>query len=302
MNTKTSTKTHEAPAPEEEKKLPQATGTALAVVDIDEEDRGAGMKNISNDERKVPFIRILQSNSPELEEGGARYLPNAKAGMFFNTSSKQCYSKLIIIPCARDQKYIEYTPREIGGGFVAVHKPDDELILMLRSKQGKFGKLARDVTKRDKDGKALDGTEIVQSFELYCICIDPETGTMFRAIVSFQSTQISKYTSFIDRYDSIQYQTPDGQTVKPPLWAHRWLMTTGNEKNKKGSFKGFVIGLAEKNPDGSDAAPIKSFIKKSDPLYAMGKEFNKFVEEGKAEVDYTTASNDEPAKEAEVEM
>jgi len=290
-------------ADEAEKKLPaqQATGTALAVVEIDEEDVGKGMQNISNDERKVPFIRILQSNSPELEEGGTRYLPNAKAGMFFNTSTKQLYNELIVIPAARDHKFIEYTPRAIGGGFVAVHKPDDQLILMLRAKHGKFGKLPRDVTKRDKDGQALDGTEIVESFELYSICIDPATGAMFRAIISFQSTQIGKYQGFIDRYDSIQYQTPDGKTIKPPLWAHKWLFKTGNEKNKKGSFKGFVIGLAAKKDDGSDAAPIESFIKKSDPLYIMGKEFNAFVEAGKAEVDYSTAGVDEAPKE-EVEM
>lgn len=278
-------------------------GTALAVVDIDEEDRGAGLKNIGIDERKVPFIRILQSNSPECEEGGVKFLPGAKAGLFINTSTKQLYPKLIAIFVARDHKFLEYTPRAIGGGFVSVMKPDDPIVLMLRAKQGKFGKLSRDVTKRDAQGQALDGTEIVESFELYGIFIDLETGTKFRAIATFQSTGIKHYQTFIDRADSIEYQTGDGVVVKPPIFAHKWLLTTGNEKNKKGSFKGYVIGLAEKKPDGSDDVPIKSFIKKSDPLYIAAKEFSKFVEAGQAEVDYSTASPEpEAAKEDEVEM
>ena len=308
MNAKTATK-HEAPltpAPEAEKNLPanQTTGTALAVVDIDEEDRGAGLKNITMDERKIPFVRILQSNSPELEEGGVKYIPNAKAGQFINTASKQLFSKLIFIPCARDHKYLEYIPRAIGGGFVGVRKPDDDVVVMLRAKQGRFGKLSYNVTKRDNTGQALDGTEIVESFELYGIFIDPETNAKFRGIASFSSTQISKYSSFLDRADNFEYALADGSIVKPPLYAHKWLMTTGNEKNKKGSFKGYVIGLLAKKEDGSDDVSIKSFIKKSDPLYVQAKEFGRFVEAGQAEVDYSTATVDEaaPNAEAEVEM
>lgn len=303
MNTKTAAK-HETPLNEPEKNLPaeQTPGTALAIVDIDEEDRGAGLKNISMDERKIPFIRILQSNSPELEEGGTKYMPNAKAGLFLNTSTKALYPKLIAVFCARDHKFLEYTPRAIGGGFVGVHKPNDDLITALRAEQGKFGKLARNITQRDNTGQALNGTEIAESFELYSILLDPETNQKFRAIVSFQSTQIVKYLNVIDRSDSFEYQLADGTLVKPPIYAHKWVLTTGNEKNKKGSFKGYVIGLEAKKPDGSDDVPIKSFIKKSDPLYIAAKEFSKFVEAGQAEVDYSTAVPDAAPVETEVEM
>jgi len=304
MNAKTEEKKPEAPAPEADKQLPTAANnTQLAVVEIDEEDRGAGLKNISADERKVPFLRILQSNSPECEEGNAKYMPNAKAGLFMNTASKQLYSSLIMIACARDHKFIEYTPREIGGGFVGLHQPGDKLIKDLRAKFGKFGRLPNGVTKRDKDGKPLDGTEIVESFELYSILIDPATGSKFRAIVPFQSTQISKYTTFIDRADGFEYLVAGSEVpVKPALYSHKWLLTTGNERNKKGAFKGYVIGLLAKKEDGSDDVSVKSFIKKSDPLFAMAKEFAKFVEEGKAEVDYTGGLVEEPAAENEVEM
>lgn len=306
MNTKTDKpKGDEAPKNEDKAQLPAAAGSkALAVVEIDEEDRGAGLKNISNEERKVPFLRILQSNSPECEEGNSKFMPHAKAGMFMNTSTKQLYKSLQMVACARDHKFIEYVPRAIGGGFVELHKPGSELVAMLRAQHGKFGRLPRNVTRRDKDGQALDGTEIVESFELYAILLDPESGAKFRAIVPFQSTQIGKYQSFIDRADSIEYLVAGSDVpVKPALFSHRWLLTTGNEKNKKGAFKGYVIGLAEKKEDGSDDAPIKSFIKRSDPLFLQAKEFSKFVEAGQAEVDYAAGAADEgPKAETEVEM
>lgn len=278
-------------------------GGALAVVDFGD-DAGKGLQNIKPEERKIPFVRILQSNSPQCEDGNAKFMPHAKAGMFINTSTNQLFKSLIMIPCARDHKFVEYTPRAIGGGFVAIHKPDDQLILMLRAKQGKFGRLSRDVTKRDQQGNALDGTEIVEAFELYSIFIDPETGGKFRGVAAFSSTQIGKYQTLVDRADGIQYQTPDEKIVTAPFWAHKWLMTTGNEKNKKGSFKGFVIGLLAKKEDGSDDSPIKSLIKRSDPLYEEGRVFNAFVEAGKAEVDYEVDAKTGAAKDDkdEVEM
>ena len=305
MNAKTAEKKTDAPAPEAEKNLPveRIGTTALAVVELDEEDLGGGLKNISNDERKVPFLRILQSNSPEVDEDDVKHIPGAKAGLLMNTATKQLYASLIMLPCARDHKFIEYIPRAIGGGLAGIRKPDDETVLMLRAKFGKFGKLPNGVTKRDDKGHALDGTEIVESYEIYAILIDPVSGAKFRAIVPFQSTQIGKYQTLIDRADAIEYAVsgrPD--PVKPPFWAHKWLLTTASEKRKAGSFKGYVIGLAAKKPDGSDDAPIASFVKMSDPLYAMGKDFSKFVEAGQADVDYGAITPDEPAKDDEVEM
>lgn len=309
MNTKTAEKT--AAKADDEKKPGQevaarTSGTELAVAEDYGDDAGKGMENISADERKIPFVRLLQSNSPQCtDDGNAKYMPSAKPGMFLNTSTGQLFDKLIMIPCARDHKFVEYIPRSLGSGFVAIHDPGAELILMLRAKQGKFGKLAHNITKRDNQGQPLDGTEIIEGFQLYCIFIDPDTGMKFRAVVSFTSTQIGKYTTFIDRYDSIQYRVSADENaalVKPPMWAHKWLLTSANEKNKKGAFKGYVLGLLEKKPDGSDDLPIKSLIKRSDPLYAEGKAFNEFVEAGKGAADYEGDAKKGGAAESEIEM
>lgn len=308
MNAQTAEKT--APAHEADKKpgtdvAVRTTGSQVAVAEDYGADAGKGMENISNDERKIPFVRLLQSNSPQcVDDGNAKFMPNAKPGMFLNTSTGQLFTRLGMIPCARDHKFVEYIPRDLGSGFVGIHEPNAELVLMLRAKQGKFGKLGNGIV-RDEKGNITAGTEIIEGFQLYAIFFDPDSSTKFRGVYSFASTQIGKYQNFIDRYDSITYRTSageDGKVIKPPMWAHRWLLISANEKNKKGAFKGVVVGLFEKNPDGSDADPIKSLIKMSDPLYAEGKAFNAFVEEGKGAADYAGDAAKGGAAEAEIEM
>lgn len=284
---------------------PRTTGSALAVAEDYGDDAGKGMENITADERKIPFVRLLQSNSPQCtNDGNAKYMPNAKAGMFLNTSTGALFDKLEFIPCARDHKFVEYVPRDLGSGFVTVHEPNAEIVLMLRAKQGKFGKLENGVV-RDAKGNITAGTEIIEGFQVYAIFLDSETGAKFRAVASFTSTQIGKYQNLIDRIDNIEYRTSaaeDAKTIKPPMWAHRWVMTSANEKNKKGAFKGYVLGLATKKPDGSDDFPIKSLIKMSDPLYAEGRAFRAFVESGKGAADYEGDAKKGGAAEIEVEM
>lgn len=308
MNAKTQEKNAQA---EVEKKpgtevAARTTGTNVAVAEDYGDDAGKGMENITNDERKIPFVRLLQSNSPQcMDNGNAKYMPNAKAGMFLNTSTGQLFARLGMIPCARDHKYVEYIPRDLGSGFVAIYEPNAEMILMLRAKQGKFGKLENGVV-RDGKGNITAGTEIIEGFQLYSIFFDPdEPTTKFRGVYSFTSTQIGKYQTFIDRYDSISYRTSagdDGKVIKPPMWAHKWVLSSANEKNKKGDFKGVVVGLLGKKADGSDDEPIKSLIKMSDPLYAEGRAFNAFVESGKGAADYEGDAKKGCAAETEVEM
>jgi hypothetical protein len=293
MNTKTkdaiTTLKETAPLPVEQ------PGTALQVVDFGD-DAGMGMEDVDKSEFKVPFLRILQPLSPQvkpLAEGG---IPGAQASMIFDTGSGRFWDGkegLEFIPVHRDHNYVEYIPRNLGGGFVGIHAVDDPLVLELRAKQGRFGRLST-TTKRDNNGLPLDGTEVSETFYLYGLSIDKD-GFAQRVIVPFVSTQIRKYQSFMSRQMSIKYVNPRSTDeaplppVQPPLWAHRWRLTTIFEKNKKGEFYGWVLTLAAKKPDGTEEPPTKSLIPRSDPLYAEGRSFYDLLQEGKAKADYTKA-------------
>ncbi len=261
----------------------QRQNTSMDVVDLGD-DAGQGMENMDSSELKIPFLYLLQTNSPQCKPVAAGGVPGAKAGMFMNGATGELYEgPLPFVPCNRDHKFIEYTPQNLGGGLVQIYEPDDNLVLELQAQHGKFGKLPRNITKRDQNGQPLDGTEIVETFTLACIFV-PKDNTPFKAFVSFKSTQIPKYQTLMGRInDGIRYANPRSTPEnplppqKPAIYQHLWDMESVYETKKKGEFYGFKLTLHAKNEDGTEMRPINSLLKKSDPLLEEAKAFYEFM-------------------------
>lgn len=243
-------------------------GTTLPAGYGFEGDEGKGMENVSREEQRVTYVKLLQSNSPEVEDGSSKQIPGARAGMFLNTSTGDLYPELVFVPARRDRRYVEFTPRDLGGGFLGVHDPKDAAIVELLKKQNRFGKLTT-TTQWSSDGKPMNGTEFIETCYLFGVFAPPGTRP-FEAILNFKSTQITKYQTFINRYLGFEYRMGD-RLVNPPIWAHRWLLRSGNEQKKGKNFKGYVITLAELNEDGSEKDKLASLMKQDDPLYQQAK-------------------------------
>lgn len=76
---------------------------------------GAGLENVGSADIETPRIKLLQSNSPELEE-----FDEAKAGMFWHSVAGISLGReLTIVPIYVDQRAILWRPRESGGGILA---------------------------------------------------------------------------------------------------------------------------------------------------------------------------------------
>src|SRR6266550_5782372 len=117
--------------------------TDLAVIDYGD-DEGLGLENVDVNELRVPILRMLQALSPQCKPVSPGGTDGAKPGMILNTSTGEVMegeAGFEFIPVMRDHNYVEYVPRESGGGFVAIRPVDDEEVLMLRAEQGRFGKL-----------------------------------------------------------------------------------------------------------------------------------------------------------------
>ena len=77
-------------------------------------DAGAGVTNLGSEDLAIPFLKILQKMSPELDE-----LDNAKAGDIYNTVTKEGVKGkdgVRVINCAYTLQYIEWEPRGTGTG------------------------------------------------------------------------------------------------------------------------------------------------------------------------------------------
>jgi hypothetical protein len=179
-------------------------------------------------------------------------------------------------------EWIPKNPDGSGGGFVGIRAEDDPLVLELRQKHGQFGKLP-----------TSDGHELAETYYLYGLLV--VDGMASPALVGFSSTQIKKYRNFITRIMGITYQgektqaNPSG-VIRPPMWAHRWRLTTVFEKKATFSWYGWRIGLVE-DP------PIKSRLKITDPLYVQARELYQIIKEGRATVKHDAAGQDKPDEE-----
>ena len=89
---------------------------------------GKGLENITSEDITIPRLSIIQANSPQRKKKDEKYIENADEGDVFNTVTGQLYKEpLTVIPCAYRKTYVEWIPREKGGGFVAAYdiRPSD---------------------------------------------------------------------------------------------------------------------------------------------------------------------------------
>ncbi len=228
-------------------------------------DAGAGFEGLDRDEQLVPFLRILQSNSPQVDPTSSAYIQGAQQGMLLNTATGQIYDGkegVVIVPAARDHNYVEYVPRDAGGGFVSIWAKDDPRIAPLRKAQGQFGKLELE-----------SGNELTETFYFYVEYTSPDGETQ-PAMLAFASTQIKKYKQMMTRLAGII-----GSPPRYPLFAHRWRLSTVPEQNKKGKFHGYRLVLDGATPEDARLAP-------TDDLYLETRGFSQLIRQGRVRADY----------------
>ena len=260
---------------------PNGAGTALAEAPSNDvatpvdygEEAGAGLEGVSQAEQLVPFLRILQSNSPQVVD---QTIEGARAGLILNTATGELYDRLSVVGVRRDHNFVKYTPRDQGGGFVGLLPETDPVVTQLRAEQGRFGKL------KMEGGQY----ELVETFYLYVIAWDEEE-LLFPAVMGFASTQIKKYQSLVTRLTSYQSSIIDPKR-RPPLWATQWRVGTRGEQNKKGKFFGWTFDPAGKTLK-------ESLLPRSDHRYQAALGFYQALQAGQAKAAHESQTAEEAA-------
>ena len=91
-------------------------------------DSGEGFDGTTASDLSIPFINVLQSNSPEIVEN---LIPGAQMGDMVNTVTKELIKGkdgFNFIPVYKEESWVEWIPRNDGGGIAATHSPDSEII------------------------------------------------------------------------------------------------------------------------------------------------------------------------------
>lgn len=227
----------------------------------------ANSPQFSKDDLAIPFLRVLQKGSPEVNKRDDKYVEGAEAGMFFNTLTKELWDGedggITVIPCAYTPSYIEWWPRDskAGKGIFKDHGADASILTSTTRDE----KTNRDTTAR--------GTEVVRSGQYFVKIVDVETGLAQDAVLALSGTQLRKSRNWNSLIKSLLVDRPDGQgKFNPAVFYQAYNLTTVYESNDKGDWFGVAIA--------SDQPTIN--FPRGGELYVEARQFAAMVGTGKA--------------------
>jgi hypothetical protein len=237
--------------------------TAVTAFEGYAEYEGDGFENQSQDDIAIPFMNLLQALSPEVQPDGVE---GAKAGMFINSVTQELHEDFVFVPAITQHVFVEWVPRDQGGGIVGTHSKDSEIVKVAKAGAKEFGKY-----------KTEDGNDLVETFYLFGIVVQDEVPVSM-AVMAFTSTKIKAYRAMTTRCRTFQVQVGD-RRMTPPLFAHQLRIKSMQQKNTKGTFYVPTITPAV---DGDIKA---SLLTTDDPRFLMGKQCRDMVMEGRAKAD-----------------
>ena len=114
------------------KDIAEKANTSIAVASRFEKLKISGWEEVTSDDLAIPFIRILQSGSPQVKKNDGAYLEGAGEGDIYN-NVQNCYydgqQGIQVIPAYYNRRYVEWIPRESdGGGYVDSHPLNTPLL------------------------------------------------------------------------------------------------------------------------------------------------------------------------------
>jgi hypothetical protein len=247
--------------------------TALAEYGAYADYAGAGFENQTSEDYSIPFLQILQALSPQLQEND-----NLRQGMIINTVTGEVWDGkkgIAFVPASTQHVYVEWRPREQGGGFVGIHEINSEVVAHAKAQSLEFGKYY-----------TPEGNELIETFYVYGIALDDD-GNASEAVLAFSSSKIKKYKGWMTKAKTIQIPLPDGRRIPAPLFAHRYRLKTVSEKNNKGQFFNWDITF-----DGANA--VEARLLPNNPIFQAAVNIKSLIEDGRARAAYE--SQDEEAQ------
>ena len=212
------------------------TAVSTDVMDDIFEFAGEGT-SFDSSEMQIPFIRLLQPLSPLLNKKKAEFIEGASSGDAFNNVTGQYWDGekgINVIVCFQTTKYLEFVPRDSGGGFKGEINPASHL-LQQTSRQGSKEILP-------------NGNELVKSDQHFCLVVE-EDGSYQPAVIDMKSTQLKVSRRWKTQIAMQKIKNPaTGQMVTPPVFATMWNLRSVEESNDQGSWSNWQVekvGLLE---------------------------------------------------------
>jgi hypothetical protein len=223
-------------APKQEILPRENAGSAVeALPDFMKGDANLGKENITRDMMEVPRLKLMQSNSPEVEADDS-----LRPGHFLYTTNQESLGESFVGTVLYvEETFILWNPRDAGGGILAraddgVHwsPPDTEFKVTLDKKDGggeviwrtantvKESGLAEWGSFNPKDPKSSPAATRMLNF----LIAFPEQPDLFPAVLTFQRTSIKYGKQLVGRL----------RTFNGPIFGAKYRFSSDTAKNAKG--------------------------------------------------------------------
>ena len=190
---------------------------------------GVGLETTEGLSQTLPFLQIIQSNSPEIKRSHEQYdnrkIEGASEGDIVFLPEKILFKQeegVKVIPLAFKNVYTEWRPKDSGGGFIGLQP------LSVSTMSG-----------YEKDGviERLNGNELINT--IYVALLFETNGEWKDGVVAFTSTQLKKARAWSKMITGFRYSDSPG--TAPPIFACTFRVKTEMESNDRGNWFGWKI-------------------------------------------------------------
>ena len=141
-----------------------------------------GLEEIESGDIRIPFFKVLQSNSAQLKKQEAEYIKGAEQGDFcLHDNHWSGEEGIFVVPVKCKMKYIEWQPKEGGGAkFITAHTAT----------------IMREAVRNEKERKweLKNGNEIVKTADWFVIIYDKAKKQLHQGVMSLKKTGLSAHS------------------------------------------------------------------------------------------------------------
>jgi len=189
-------------------------------------DSGKGISTAPED-NLVPLIYVLQDLSPQTKQRNSEYVKGAQPGMIWLRNASEPLvdgdDGILFQPCYFEKDWLEWVPRDSGGGFVARH-----------SKCPKEAKRIEDPKNKNKVRFVMpNGNELVETRHHIGYVLDDDGTNPRPYVISMSSSGHTTSRNWMFMMNSVP-SLEDG--TKPPSFARLYRMKTKERTNVQGTW------------------------------------------------------------------
>jgi hypothetical protein len=207
-------------------------------------------------------------------------------GQWWNTITESASDSVEFVAAITDHAYIQWVPRDEGGGFRGRHAHDSKIVRDAIDRNG--GKMVGRLPvpqPPDAKGKSQPDHELTEAFEVWAVLCDGKDAAGM-AVISFQSMKIKAYKEWNTQLSMFQVKGADGRKRVVPLFAHHVRLSSRSTSNKFGEFYVPVMTPASGELRASLLAP-------QDPRYLAAKQLREQYHAGVVRAAYETTEREE---------